>query len=254
MDILYKAHFVSFPEETNIIRKTISLIRLEKGRDKKVSFVPITDIIIKLNGQDDCTVTRVAELVKDEVGFDVTLVNTKCNQIVDSDATQRLDFWKSSRKVLAVHTQMFDKAFGKKKAYSAAIDLTQDENDDNTDSDDAQGLAMPPLAKRRKTDDKLNNELQSIHQVLVKIQQVIRPDGTLRRIQSIFECVICRSIMDTPLFSPCCNRILGCSICLHNWFVHSPKCPHCKQEVTAAEWLEVKGLQEMEDMRASLNN
>ena len=33
--------------------------------------MPITDIIIKMNGQDDCTVTRVAELVKDEVGFDV---------------------------------------------------------------------------------------------------------------------------------------------------------------------------------------
>ena len=56
-------------KKRNVIRKTISLIRLEKGRDKKVSFVPITDIIIELNGQDDCTVTRVAELVKDEVGY-----------------------------------------------------------------------------------------------------------------------------------------------------------------------------------------
>lgn len=64
-------------KKRNVIRKTISLIRLEKGRDKKVSFVPITDLIVKLNGQDDCTVTRVADLVKDEVGFDVTLVNTK---------------------------------------------------------------------------------------------------------------------------------------------------------------------------------
>ena len=100
-------------KKQNVIRRTISLVRLEKGRDKKVSFVPITDIIIKLNGQDDCTVTRVAELVKDEAGFDVTLVNMKCNQIVDSDATQGFDFWKSSRKVLAVQTQMFDKTFGK---------------------------------------------------------------------------------------------------------------------------------------------
>ena len=67
-------------KKRNIIRKTISLIRLEKGRDKQVSFVPITDIIIKWNGQDDCTVTRVAELVKDEVEFDLTLVSMKCNQ------------------------------------------------------------------------------------------------------------------------------------------------------------------------------
>ena len=84
---------------------------MEKGHDKKISFVPITDIIIKMNGQDDCTVTRVAEFVKDEV----TLVNTKCNQIVDSDATRGLDFWKSSAKVLAVQSQMFDKVFGENR-------------------------------------------------------------------------------------------------------------------------------------------
>ena len=84
--------------------------------------------IIKLNGQNDCTVTHGAELVEDEVGFDVNLVkfNTKCIQIVDSDATQGIDFWKSSRKVLAVNIQMLDKAFGKKKPYSAAIDLTKE--------------------------------------------------------------------------------------------------------------------------------
>ena len=240
-------------KKRNVIRKTISLIRLEKGRDKKVSFVPITDIIIKMNGQDDCTVIRVAELVKDEVGFDVTLVNTKCNQIVESDATRGLDFWKSSRKVLAVHSQMFDKVYGKKKAYSAAIDLTQDEDDYDTEEDEAEG-PTPPLAKRRKTNEKQNNELQGIHQALIKIQQMIRPDGALRRVQSIFECVICRSVMDTPLFSPCCNRMLGCSACLHNWFAHSPTCPHCKQAVTATEWLEVKGLQEIEDVRASVEN
>ena len=68
-----------------------------------------------MNGQDDCTVTRVAELVKDEVGFDVTLVNTKCNQIMDSDATRGLDFWKSSRKVLAVHSHMFRQYLWKKE-------------------------------------------------------------------------------------------------------------------------------------------
>ena len=152
---------------------------------------------------------------------------------MESSATQELDFWKSSRKVLAVHTQMFDKAFGKKKTYSAAIDLTQDEDVDSSDDDESHGQT-PPLAKRRKTDEKLNNELQSIHQALIKIQQMIRPDGTLWRVQSMFERVICRSVVDTPLFSPCCNRILGCSVCLHKWFAHSSTCPHCKQVVSTA--------------------
>ena len=60
--------------------------------------------------------TRGAELVEDEVGFDVNLVkfNTKCIQIVDSDATQSIDFWKSSRNVLAVNTQMLTRLLGRR--------------------------------------------------------------------------------------------------------------------------------------------
>ena len=58
---------------------------------------------------------------------------------------------------------MFDKVYGKKKAYSAAIDLTQDEDDYDTEEDEG---PTPPLAKRRKTNEKQNNELQGIHQAL----------------------------------------------------------------------------------------
>ena len=123
---------------------------------------------------------------------------------------------------------MFNKVYGKKKAYSAAID--QDEDDYNTEKDEAEG-PTPPLAKRRKTNEKQNNELQGI-------QQMIRPDGAFWRIQSIFECVICRSVMDTPLFSPCCNRILGC---LHNWFAHSPTCPPASKQSQLLNGLRLKG-------------
>ena len=56
---------------------------------------------------------------------------------------------------------------------------------------------MSPLVERQKTDEKLTNEL---HQVLIKIQQMIKPVGALWMPQSIFECVICRSVMDAPLF------------------------------------------------------
>ena len=110
-------YFVSFLEETKCHPKDdLSHSLGKKYRDKKVSFVPITDIIIKLNGQNDCTVTRGAELVEDEVGFDVNLVqfNTKCIQIVDSDATQGIDFWKSSRKVLAAYTPMLTRLMGRR--------------------------------------------------------------------------------------------------------------------------------------------
>ena len=77
------------------------------------------------------------------------------------------------------------------------IDLTQDEDDD-TEDDETEVTGLP-LAKRQKTDESLNNELHGTHLALIKIQQMIRPDGVLWRVQSIFECVICRSVMDMPL-------------------------------------------------------
>ena len=120
----------------NMIRKTITLVRLKRINKHQV----ITDIIVKLNGEAECSIPSVAARVKDEVGFDVILMNTKCNQITDSEATSGLDFWKSSS---AVHAEMFDKFFGKLKAYSTAIDLTQS----STESSDDSQVKIPP-AKR----------------------------------------------------------------------------------------------------------
>ena len=47
------------------------------------------------------------------------------------------------------------------------IDLTQDEDDD-TEDDEAEGTGLS-LAKRRKTDESLNNELHGIHLALIRI-------------------------------------------------------------------------------------
>ena len=52
---------------------------------------------------------------------------------MDSDATQGIDFWKSSRNVLAVNTLMLTKLLGRR---SHIVLLTQDE-EDNTEDEEA---------------------------------------------------------------------------------------------------------------------
>ena len=108
-------------------------------------------------------------------------MNTKCHQITGSEATKGVDFWKSSRKILAVHTDMFGKFFGKQKAYSAAIDLTQGSS---TDSD---GNLSDPPAKRKRltTEQKLTKKIDDMHETL----QEIRSAKTIP--EMAMECIVC---------------------------------------------------------------
>ena len=54
-------------------------------------------------------------------------MNSKCNQITDNDATQGIDFWQSTRKVLAVSESRFMKC-GK------TIDLTAEPGETSRDA------------------------------------------------------------------------------------------------------------------------
>ena len=115
-------------KKKKVVRKTVSLVRLEKSSNGKVVQHTVTDVIIKLSSEDECSVPFVTERIKEEVGFDIVLINTKCSKILDNDATRGIDFWKSSRKVLAVSSERCEKMFGKRKQYAAAIDLTSDDS------------------------------------------------------------------------------------------------------------------------------
>ena len=101
---------------------------------------PITDIIIKLNGQDDCTITRVAELIM-RSDLMILLSIWSVTRLWIQIPTPDLDFWKSSRRVLAVHSQMFDKVFLGEKRHMVL--LTQDEDEDDTNATFSQMSKIP---------------------------------------------------------------------------------------------------------------
>ena len=91
------------------LRKTIivvSLIRRD-GRNQPCSsktasldYNVITHIVVNLD-QSACSVGNVAHLVKQQLGVDVILLDSKCFRLYDNDSTSGIGFWKSTRKILA---------------------------------------------------------------------------------------------------------------------------------------------------------
>lgn len=178
----------------------------------------ITDVIVKLNGEVECNVSCASTRVIDEVGFDVVLMNTKCNQLTDCDATKGMDFWKSSRKIFAMHSEMYERVCGKERSYNAAIDLTQ-----TSDSIDDTSSENGPPAKKGKTMSREMSKLNEIHSVLCKFETTSRKIPEM--VASSLECIVCKGVIEKPMFSSCCDRILGCQTCISNWLSNSSTCP-----------------------------
>ena len=52
-------------------------------------------------------------------------------------------------------------------------------------------------------------------------------DNVVDAMKKIFECVICRSVVHSPVVSHCCQRIIGCRTCVATWRETSTRCPLC---------------------------
>ena len=228
------------------VRKTVSLVRLEKSSDGKVVQHTVTDVIVKLACDVECCVPFVIERIKEEVGFDVVLINTKCSKILDNDATRGIDFWKSSRKVLAVSSERYEKLFGKKKQYAAAIDLTSDDSSPE----------RPSKRPKREVGFDIKLGFEALNQKLEEIASQKQsgsqspPDSknvVVSKIEKTLECSICKSLSKRPMFSPCCNRLVGCRECVQNWLVCSNTCPLCNSHADASKWAEMKGMDDVLD-------
>ena len=62
----------------------------------------------------------------------------------------------------------------------------------------------------------------------------------------ILECVICCNIVNRPLISSCCNRIVGCKDCVETWMRNRrrPVCPNCNSRASLRDFREIKGLRD----------
>lgn len=47
------------------------------------------------------------------------------------------------------------------------------------------------------------------------------------------------------MVSSCCQRIVGCCVCVQRWISSNNRCPHCSANTNLGQLKELKGLEEM---------
>jgi len=185
---------------------------------------------------DQCSVPVVAQLVKEQVGYDIILLNNKLYPILDAPST-RGDFWRSSsRKILAASAKLYEKITGKRpKAKGLEIDLTGNE-------DIGSPPASPSAAKKQKFEEEVKTGLDDIKQHLQHLEKQSMFEDEVKR---AFECVICKQAIRQPVMAGCCQRLVGCMVCLETWLSHSPVCPLCKSSCIITTKMELKGFDDL---------
>ena len=217
-------------------RKTMALVTLSIPNSNKpttskhsshLEYQVITQVVVTLEvGQCKCSI--VADLVRQQVGFPVTLLDSKCFPIMENETTNAMDFWKSNRKILAASSSLYSKLTGSSTNPDRAkgeIDLTH--------SDDE--LLESPARKCPRISAKLD-------QILDGVQTLRKRSEVFDRISSVYEC---KDIMQKPQFGPCCRMIVGCQPCVQRWFDDHDTCPHCSTSGAAALYTHVRGMDDM---------
>ena len=93
--------------------KTIGLVTLKSAKGKLTSET-VTEVIVCIADNDHCSVPVVAQLVKEQVGYDINLLNNKLYPILDAPSTHG-DFWRlTSWKILAASAKPYEKITGKR--------------------------------------------------------------------------------------------------------------------------------------------
>ena len=172
----------------------------------------------------------MAELVYQQVGFEVVVLDSKCFPIIECESTTSMEFWKSNRRVLVASKALYQKLGGS----STSLSSTNDEIDLTHSDEEVTNLPQPKrccLSKNKK--------------ILVCMEAIKSKVDLSDVISGVFECVICKDILQPPQFSLCCQRIIGCHQCICHWFGEHNTCPHCATPGAVSDYMDVRGMDDM---------
>ncbi len=223
--------------QRRVVKKCIVLANLSardpqrpsSSKANRLTYTVVTQVIISLdNSQGECNVVSASEMVQKQVGFSVVLLDSKLYPLANNDSTSGLDFWKSTRKIIAASHATYEKLSG----VCVGGELNQLQVDDNAITE--------PTRKKIKLDedDSYKKMDQKIDAILNKLTFV----DDMRR---VFECVVCRLPVKLPVVSPCCQRIIGCKECVSRWLETNRRCPLCSVSGRTADAFDLKGIDEL---------
>ena len=146
-------HPPAFIGRKKIIKKAVTLASLsfrEQGSStkNKIQYTTVTTVNISLDPtRGDCSIKAVCDKVKEQVGFEVILLDSKCYPLFASEETSDPDFWRSSRKVVAASKARFEK-LGGVPTETTSTDLPKRMAEEllGTDHDD-EGVTDLPILK-----------------------------------------------------------------------------------------------------------
>ena len=138
-----------------------------------VDYKVVTQVYVKLD-ENTCTLKAVAEMVKEQLSFEVVLLDSKCFPLLDNESTQGMEFWKSTRKVLSASWSSYMKLTGKSAPEKATIDLTEGDSDSSSGSSVAP--LRPPSPKRPRVVEscKYSSVLTKLNEVAKGVEAVQR--------------------------------------------------------------------------------
>ena len=103
--------FSATGQKRKTLCKTVALVSLSEdcerpssSRSSGVSYTIVTQVVATLEC-NECTSSIISDLVKQQVGYDVVLLDSKCYLILDDDTSQGVEFWKSHSRFWLLQSQ-----------------------------------------------------------------------------------------------------------------------------------------------------
>ncbi|XP_035981082.1 uncharacterized protein LOC105935689 isoform X2 [Fundulus heteroclitus] len=196
----------------------------------------------------EATLQGIIGKVQDAIGSHdpIVLTDAQGNAILESEGTTGSQYWKqNARKILAVQEQSFQVLQGnKRRRMSSRKDEEAAGIGEVTEKIEELLLASQNLPDVTASIRELTN--------LAATQKVILTPSQLHTIKQGFCCVICMKFIEEPVFTQCCQSIIGCKTCVEQWQETSVHCAKCRVNTAGNNILEVNGLSEAFSVLSSL--
>ncbi|XP_077393895.1 uncharacterized protein LOC144031048 isoform X2 [Festucalex cinctus] len=172
---------------------------------------------------------KVGEALETECG--IILTDSQGNEILDSEATRSIHYWKdNSRKVFVFPESDFQEFQNGRRAKMSR----------RADDSYMQGMTGQI--------NELKNACESLHGISNSITQLCEmakykvPKTLAHPVEEVFTCLVCKAIMDEPTFSTCCGSLVGCGACVRQWLLNADHCLKCRTPGFANNIHSVKGM------------